>query len=91
MQTRQAGLEGTGEIKLRHLVKEALRMRPSRIVGMEKGAPKCRGGVGVEVERARQEPVRPRLVKTNYLTYFRVSRGAATYDDSQLPFNLDSN
>ncbi len=33
MQTRQSGLEGTGEIKLRHLVKEALRMRPSRIVG----------------------------------------------------------
>lgn len=32
LQTRQAGLEGTGEIKLRHLVKEALRMRPSRIV-----------------------------------------------------------
>jgi len=35
MQTRQSGLEGTGEIKLRHIVKEALRMRPSRIVGME--------------------------------------------------------
>ncbi len=32
MQTRQSGLEGTGEIKLRHLVKEALRMRPSRVV-----------------------------------------------------------
>ncbi|NHC45309.1 CpaF family protein [Motilibacter aurantiacus] len=32
MQCRQAGLEGTGEIKLRRLVKEALRMRPSRIV-----------------------------------------------------------
>lgn len=32
MQTRQAGLEGTGEIKLRNLVKESLRMRPSRIV-----------------------------------------------------------
>jgi len=35
--------------------------------------------------------VRRCVVKTNYLTYFRVSRGAATYDDSQLPFNLDSN
>ncbi|MDX6309671.1 MAG: pilus assembly protein CpaF [Nocardioidaceae bacterium] len=33
LQTRQSGLEGTGEIKLRHLVKESLRMRPSRIVG----------------------------------------------------------
>ena len=32
MQTRQANLEGTGEISLRRLVKEALRMRPSRIV-----------------------------------------------------------
>jgi pilus assembly protein CpaF len=32
MQTRQANLEGSGEITLRHLVKEALRMRPSRIV-----------------------------------------------------------
>jgi pilus assembly protein CpaF len=32
MQTRQANLEGTGEIPLRRLVKEALRMRPDRIV-----------------------------------------------------------
>jgi pilus assembly protein CpaF len=32
LQCRQAGLEGTGEIPLRRLVKEALRMRPSRIV-----------------------------------------------------------
>nr|WP_227464056.1 ATPase, T2SS/T4P/T4SS family [Nocardioides lijunqiniae] len=32
MQTRQSGLEGTGEIKLRDLVKESLRMRPSRII-----------------------------------------------------------
>jgi cytochrome P450 len=28
MQTRQPNLEGTGEIPLRRLVKEALRMRP---------------------------------------------------------------
>lgn len=33
MQCRQPSLEGTGEIPLRRLVKEALRMRPSRIVG----------------------------------------------------------
>ena len=33
LQTRQPSLEGTGEIRLRRLVKEALRMRPSRIVG----------------------------------------------------------
>jgi pilus assembly protein CpaF len=33
MQTRQPNLEGTGEIPLRRLVKEALRMRPDRIMG----------------------------------------------------------
>jgi pilus assembly protein CpaF len=32
LQCRQPNLEGAGEIKLRRLVKEALRMRPSRIV-----------------------------------------------------------
>lgn len=32
LQTRQPNLEGQGEIRLRRLVKEALRMRPSRIV-----------------------------------------------------------
>ena len=32
MQTRQPNLEGTGEIPLRRLVKEALRMRPDRII-----------------------------------------------------------
>lgn len=32
LQCRQPSLEGTGEITLRRLVKEALRMRPSRIV-----------------------------------------------------------
>lgn len=32
MQTRQSGLEGTGEITLRRLVVEALRMRPHRLV-----------------------------------------------------------
>ncbi|MCW2667841.1 MAG: putative type II/type pathway secretion protein [Frankiales bacterium] len=32
MQTRQPNLEGTGEIQLRRLVKEALRMRPDRLV-----------------------------------------------------------
>lgn len=32
LQGRQAGLEGTGEITLRRLVKEALRMRPDRLV-----------------------------------------------------------
>lgn len=32
LQTRQASLEGAGEIPLRRLIKEALRMRPSRLV-----------------------------------------------------------
>jgi pilus assembly protein CpaF len=32
LQTRQSNVEGTGEIPLRRLVKEALRMRPDRLV-----------------------------------------------------------
>jgi pilus assembly protein CpaF len=32
METRQSGLEGTGEVTLRDLVREALRMRPTRVV-----------------------------------------------------------
>jgi pilus assembly protein CpaF len=32
MQARQANLEGVGEISLRRLVREALRMRPTRLV-----------------------------------------------------------
>ena len=41
MQTRQAGLEGTGEITLRELVKESLRMRPSRLVVGEVRSEEC--------------------------------------------------
>jgi pilus assembly protein CpaF len=41
LQTRQAGLEGTGEIRLRDLVKESLRMRPSRIIVGEVRAEEC--------------------------------------------------
>ncbi len=41
MQTRQAGLEGTGEIRLRDLVKEALRMRPSRVIVGEVRSEEC--------------------------------------------------
>lgn len=38
LQTRQAGLEGTGEVTLRDLVRESLRMRPTRmIVGEVRG------------------------------------------------------
>jgi pilus assembly protein CpaF len=41
LQTRQAGLEGTGEIKLRDLVRESLRMRPSRVIVGEVRAEEC--------------------------------------------------
>lgn len=41
LQSRQAGLEGTGEVDLRMLVKEALRMRPSRIVVGEVRSAEC--------------------------------------------------
>ncbi|GAA3527591.1 ATPase, T2SS/T4P/T4SS family [Aeromicrobium panaciterrae] len=41
MQTRQAGLEGTGSIDLRSLVKEALRMRPSRVIVGEVRSAEC--------------------------------------------------
>jgi pilus assembly protein CpaF len=40
MQTRSR-LEGTGEIKLRDLVRESLRMRPSRIIVGEVRAEEC--------------------------------------------------
>jgi pilus assembly protein CpaF len=35
LQCQQPSLEGTGEIKLLRLIKEALRMRPSRIIVCE--------------------------------------------------------
>ncbi|WP_110206218.1 CpaF family protein [Nocardioides daejeonensis] len=41
LQTRQAGLEGTGEVRLRDLVKESLRMRPSRIIVGEVRSEEC--------------------------------------------------
>ena len=41
MQTRQPSLEGTGEVRLRRLVKEALRMRPSRIIVGEVRQEEC--------------------------------------------------
>jgi pilus assembly protein CpaF len=41
MQTRQVGLEGTGEVRLRDLVKESLRMRPSRLIVGEVRAEEC--------------------------------------------------
>ena len=41
MQTRQRGLEGTGEVRLRDLVKESLRMRPNRVIVGEVRAEEC--------------------------------------------------
>ncbi|CAN5426959.1 ATPase, T2SS/T4P/T4SS family [soil metagenome] len=41
LQTRQSGLEGNGEIRLRDLVKESLRMRPSRMIVGEVRAEEC--------------------------------------------------
>ncbi len=41
MQTRQSNLEGTGEVRLRRLVKEALRMRPSRLIVGEVRQEEC--------------------------------------------------
>lgn len=41
MQTRQANLEGSGEIPMRRLVKEALRMRPSRLIVGEVRQEEC--------------------------------------------------
>jgi pilus assembly protein CpaF len=41
MQTRQPNLEGTGEIPIRRLVKEALRMRPSRLIVGEVRQEEC--------------------------------------------------
>jgi pilus assembly protein CpaF len=41
MQTRQPNLEGSGEIRLRRLVKEALRMRPDRLLVGEVRQEEC--------------------------------------------------
>lgn len=41
MQTRQHGLEGTGAVTLRDLVREALRMRPTRVIVGEVRSAEC--------------------------------------------------
>jgi pilus assembly protein CpaF len=95
MQTRQAGLEGTGEIRLRNLVKEALRMRPSRVVVGEVRAEECLdlllalnsglpGMVTVHANSAREALVKlctlPLLAGENISSRFVVPTVASTVD-----------
>jgi len=53
MQTRQPNLEGTGEVRLRRLIKEALRMRPTRIIVGEVRQEECLRAYSDETGRAR--------------------------------------
>ncbi|AWB92993.1 CpaF family protein [Aeromicrobium chenweiae] len=95
MQTRQAGLEGTGTIDLRMLVKEALRMRPSRIVVGEVRAAECLdlllalnaglpGMASIHANSARQALVKlctlPLLAGDNIGSRFVVPTVAASVD-----------
>ncbi|HWV27148.1 MAG TPA: ATPase, T2SS/T4P/T4SS family [Aeromicrobium sp.] len=95
MQTRQSGLEGTGEIDLRALVKEALRMRPSRIVVGEVRAAECLdlllalnaglpGMASIHASSARQALVKlctlPLLAGENIGSAFVVPTVAASVD-----------
>lgn len=95
LQTRQAGLEGTGEIDLRVLVKEALRMRPSRLVIGEVRAAECLdlllalnaglpGMASIHANSARQALVKmctlPLLAGENIGSRFVVPTVAASVD-----------
>lgn len=95
LQTRQAGLEGTGEITLRTLVKEALRMRPNRIIvgevrseealdlllALNAGLP---GAASIHANSARQALVKlctlPLLAGENVSAAFVVPTVAASVD-----------
>ena len=95
MQTRQVGLEGTGEIDLRLLVKEALRMRPSRLIIGEVRAAECLdlllalnaglpGMASIHANSARQALVKmctlPLLAGENIGSRFVVPTVAASVD-----------
>ena len=95
MQTRQPNLEGHGEIRLRRLVKEALRMRPSRmivgevrqeealdlLVALNSGLP---GMCSVHANSAREAVVKlctlPLLAGENVTAAFVVPTVAASID-----------
>lgn len=95
MQTRQAGLEGTGEVLLRDLVRESLRMRPSRIIIGEVRAEECLdlllalnagmpGMVSLHANSAREALVKmctlPLLAGENISARFVVPTVAASVD-----------
>lgn len=95
MQTRQSGLEGTGEITLRDLVKESLRMRPSRLIVGEVRAEECMdlllalnaglpGMCTIHANSAREALVKmctlPLLVGENISARFVVPTVAASVD-----------
>lgn len=105
LQTRQPNLEGQGEIRLRRLVKEALRMRPSRLIvgevrqeesldlliALNSGLP---GMCSVHANSAREAVVKlctlPLLAGDNVTASFVVPTVAASVDlVVQLGLNAD--
>ncbi|MFT4189332.1 MAG: ATPase, T2SS/T4P/T4SS family [Aeromicrobium sp.] len=95
LQCRPAGLEGNGEIDLRTLVKESLRMRPSRILVGEVRAAECLdlllalnaglpGMASIHANSARQALVKlgtlPLLAGENIGSAFVVPTVASTVD-----------
>jgi pilus assembly protein CpaF len=95
LQTRQQGLEGTGEIRLRDLVRESLRMRPSRVIVGEVRGEECLdmllalnsglpGMASVHANSAREALVKmctlPLLVGENISSRFVVPTVAASVD-----------
>jgi pilus assembly protein CpaF len=79
MQTRQAGLEGTGEIRLRELVKQSLRMRPSRMIVGEVRSEECLDlllalNAGLpSFRRERNTPMRPMCEGRDYWSRSSIS------------------